>query len=201
MFSRQSAHIWRWGSQPYAPTTLYPQEDSWCSSLLEAESTPRAIVRLEGLGQLKNLMTLSGIEGKYKKLKLFLSLICYALCHEDICGSVGIAPPFLNSVLDGGEYSASRPSLFTPGETDTGTHWIGGWVGPRVGLEAVDKSLVLSGIEPGPPSPYLHRLHLQGTIANYAGTSVNVWGTKSVNLENAVTLIFHITTLLGCAAM
>jgi hypothetical protein len=39
-FSRQSAHRCRWGCQRYAPATLYPQEDSWCSFLLEAESTP-----------------------------------------------------------------------------------------------------------------------------------------------------------------
>jgi hypothetical protein len=39
-FSRQSAHRWWWGCQPYAPVTLYPQEDSWYSFLLEAESTP-----------------------------------------------------------------------------------------------------------------------------------------------------------------
>jgi hypothetical protein len=39
-FSRQSAHRWRWGCQPYAPAYLYPQEDSWYSFLLEAESTP-----------------------------------------------------------------------------------------------------------------------------------------------------------------
>jgi hypothetical protein len=44
------------------PAAFYPQEDSWYSFLLEAESTPRAIVRLEGLSQLKNLMTSSGIE-------------------------------------------------------------------------------------------------------------------------------------------
>jgi hypothetical protein len=41
--------------------SLYPQEGSWYSFLLEAESTPRAIMRLEGLGELKNPMT-SGIE-------------------------------------------------------------------------------------------------------------------------------------------
>jgi hypothetical protein len=40
---------------------LYPQEDFWYSFLLEAESTPGAIVRLEGLGRLKNPVT-SGIE-------------------------------------------------------------------------------------------------------------------------------------------
>jgi hypothetical protein len=27
-FSRQSAHRWRWGRQPYSPAVLYPQEDS-----------------------------------------------------------------------------------------------------------------------------------------------------------------------------
>jgi hypothetical protein len=31
-----------------------PQEDSWYSFLLEAESAPKAIVRLEGSGKLKN---------------------------------------------------------------------------------------------------------------------------------------------------
>jgi hypothetical protein len=41
-----------------------PQEYSWYSFLLEAESTPRVIVRLEGLDQLKNPMTSSGYEPK-----------------------------------------------------------------------------------------------------------------------------------------
>jgi hypothetical protein len=49
-------------SQPYATAALYPQEDSWYSFLLEAESIPRSIVRLEGLGQLKNPMTSPRIE-------------------------------------------------------------------------------------------------------------------------------------------
>jgi hypothetical protein len=39
-----------------------PQEDSWYSFLSEAESTPEAIVRLEGLGELKNPMTSSELE-------------------------------------------------------------------------------------------------------------------------------------------
>jgi hypothetical protein len=38
--SRQSAHRWRWGCQPYAPAAFYQQESSWYSLLLEAESTP-----------------------------------------------------------------------------------------------------------------------------------------------------------------
>jgi hypothetical protein len=43
----------------------------------------------------------------------------------------------LTSALDGGEWSASRPGRFTPRERALGTHWIGGWVGPRAVLGAV----------------------------------------------------------------
>jgi hypothetical protein len=39
-----------------------PQEYFWYSFLLEAESTPGAIVRLEGLGQFKNPVTSLGFE-------------------------------------------------------------------------------------------------------------------------------------------
>jgi hypothetical protein len=46
-------------SQPYVPATLYSQEDSWYSFLLEAEWTPGQW--LKELGELKNPMT-SGIE-------------------------------------------------------------------------------------------------------------------------------------------
>jgi hypothetical protein len=43
----------------------------------------------------------------------------------------------LTSALDGGEWSASRSSRFNPKERATGTHWIGGWMGPRTVLDAV----------------------------------------------------------------
>jgi hypothetical protein len=46
---------------------------------------------------------------------------------------------FFTSELVGGERSASRPGRFTPGERASGTHWIGGWVDPRVGLNDVEK--------------------------------------------------------------
>jgi hypothetical protein len=45
----------------------------------------------------------------------------------------------LTSALDGGEWSASHPGRFTPRERTRGTHWIGGWVGPRAVLDAVVK--------------------------------------------------------------
>jgi hypothetical protein len=46
-------------------------------------------------------------------------------------GNGSIAPPFLTSALDGGEWSASRPCRFTHRERAPRTHWIGGWVGPQ----------------------------------------------------------------------
>jgi hypothetical protein len=48
------------------------------------------------------------------------------------------------SVLDGGEWSASHPGRFTPRERAPGTYWIGGWVGPRAGLDAVVKRKIPS---------------------------------------------------------
>jgi hypothetical protein len=61
---------------------------------------------------------------------------------------------FLTSALAGGEWSASRPCRFTPGERAPSTHWIGGWVGPRAGMDDLEKSkfLTLSGLELRPLS-------------------------------------------------
>jgi hypothetical protein len=46
---------------------------------------------------------------------------------------------FLTSALVRGEWAASRPGRFTPGERAPGTHWIGGWVGSRAGMDDVKK--------------------------------------------------------------
>jgi hypothetical protein len=56
---------------------------------------------------------------------------------------------FLTSALVGVEWTASRPGRFTPWERAPGTHWIGGWVGPRAGLDDVEKRkfLTLAGLE------------------------------------------------------
>jgi hypothetical protein len=45
---------------------------------------------------------------------------------------------FLTSALVGGEWSASRPGRFTPGERAPGTYCMGSWVGLRAGLDAVE---------------------------------------------------------------
>jgi len=49
---------------------------------------------------------------------------------------------FLTPALDGAEWSASRPGDFIRWERAPGTHWIGGWVGPRADLDAVSKSFI-----------------------------------------------------------
>jgi hypothetical protein len=48
------------------------------------------------------------------------------------------SPNILNLVTNGDEWLASRPGCFTPG-----THWIGGWVGPRANLDAVEERKML----------------------------------------------------------
>jgi hypothetical protein len=45
----------------------------------------------------------------------------------------------LSSALDEGEWSVSRPGRFNCMGRAPGTHWIGGWVGPRAVLDAVVK--------------------------------------------------------------
>jgi hypothetical protein len=56
---------------------------------------------------------------------------------------------FLTSALAGGEWSASHPCRFTPGERAPRTHWMGVGVDPRAGLHDVEKKkfLTLLGLE------------------------------------------------------
>jgi hypothetical protein len=46
---------------------------------------------------------------------------------------------FLTLALAGGDWPASRPGRFTPRERAPGTHWIGGWVGPRASLDNMNE--------------------------------------------------------------
>jgi hypothetical protein len=71
------------------------------------------------------------------------------------------------SALDGGEWSASRPGRFTPRERDPGTHWIGGWVGPRAVLDAVVKKIPSPRREPNPRNPIVQPIAPRYTVNNY----------------------------------
>jgi len=51
---------------------------------------------------------------------------------------------FLTSALDGGEWLASRHNSFTLGVRTHVTHWIGGWVGSRTGLDDVARTKIPS---------------------------------------------------------
>jgi hypothetical protein len=75
------------------------------------------------------------------KLSLFFNLAPH---HEGVLGEWRYSSTHsLTLALDGGEWSASRPGLFTPRERASGTHWIG-WVGPRAILDAVVKKKIPS---------------------------------------------------------
>ena len=57
----------------------------------------------------------------------------------------------MTAAVEGGEWSAARPSRTLPRER-LGTHFTGGWVGPRAGLDG-QKISSPPGFDPGPPSP------------------------------------------------
>jgi hypothetical protein len=88
-------------------------------------------------------------------------------------GNGGIAPPFLTSALVGGEWSASRPSRFTPMEIAPlctlymrlgGPQSQSGRYGP------------LPGIESRPSSPSLYRLWYPGCFSSKDYMSLNEFG-------------------------
>jgi hypothetical protein len=69
----------------------------------------------------------------------------YVPRHEGVLGEWRYSSTHtLASALDGGEWSASRSGRFTPRERTHCTHCIGGWVGPRAGLDMVSKRKIPS---------------------------------------------------------
>jgi hypothetical protein len=74
---------------------------------------------------------------KGKFIRIFNYVIKH--CHEGVWGNGGIAPPFLTSALYGCEWSSSHTCPFTSRKEVPGTHWIGSWMGPRTGVDAMEK--------------------------------------------------------------
>jgi hypothetical protein len=96
--------------------------------------------------QNKEMLPMISWKGKGK-----LPVLYSAPCHEDVLGSWRYSSTHsLMSVVDGGEWSGTCPSCFTPRERAPSTHWIGGWMGSRAGLDMVSEknSQPLPGIEP-----------------------------------------------------
>jgi hypothetical protein len=92
------------------------------------------------------LNSVNGSTSLPPEVKVKLSL-CFnwAPHHEGVLGEWRYSSTHsLTSALEWGEWSASRPSRFTPRERAPGTHWIGGWVGPRAVLDAVVKRKIPS---------------------------------------------------------
>jgi hypothetical protein len=59
-----------------------------------------------------------------------------------------------HAFFEGGMWSVSRSGRFTPGERGSGTPWIGGWVGPVAGLDAVnERKIPYSRRESNPDRP------------------------------------------------
>jgi hypothetical protein len=84
---------------------------------------------------------------------MFLCLIKQAPHQEDIW-SRRTAPSFLTLALGRGKWSASCPSHITHRERAPGAHWIGGWMGPSTGLDAVEKRRISCPCwEANPSSP------------------------------------------------
>jgi hypothetical protein len=71
------------------------------------------------------------------------------LLHEVVCGSGCIDPHFLDLSISWRWVVSFTPRPLYPRERAPGTHWIGGWVGPRAGLDDMEKRkfLTLPGLE------------------------------------------------------
>jgi hypothetical protein len=102
-------------------------------------------------------------------LYIYIYIYIYIYC---VCVCIGI--------LGRGEWSSTRPCRFTPGESTQGTHWIVGWVGSRVGLDAMEKrKSCTAGIEPG-PSNRLRSLERIFFLIRMLGGGVQAGSTRHV---------------------
>jgi hypothetical protein len=105
---------------------------------------------------------------------------------------------FLTLALDGGEWSASHPSHFTPRETAPGTHWIGGWVGPRAGLDAVVKRKIPSPCQDSNPNHPAHSSVLYHQAISKQGFKNLTINSKKLNIVNSS---FHIYNSTGVSLL
>jgi hypothetical protein len=87
---------------------------------------------------------------KYCKTKFSLCLTNEVLRNEDVWGSGGIDPRFLDLGTSWRWVVSFTPRPLYPGQSAPGTNWIGGWENPRTGLDIMEKWTFLPppGLEP-----------------------------------------------------
>jgi hypothetical protein len=131
---------WRYGgrcesilySQEYMELTFYsPNTPSWHGAQLKHRNnfTLTFILHINSRGEARGIFHLC--------LKVKVMSLCLTKHHAMKTYWEVEVYAFLTLALDGDEWSASRPGRFTPRERAPGTHWIGGWVGPRAILDRV----------------------------------------------------------------
>ena len=93
------------------------------------------------------------------------------------------------AALEGSEWSAARPGYTLPRERH-GTHFTGGWVGPRAGLDrrkisspprfypapSSPRSVAIPTELPGPPAPHINAWHIP--IAVYTDSTCRWWTVR-----------------------
>jgi hypothetical protein len=87
IFSKKSVQKW-WGCQPYAPAALYRLWRFLVLVSVTSGADLEATIRLEGLGQLKNLMKSSGVEPTtFWLVAQCLNQLCYRV---PVCNNVNV---------------------------------------------------------------------------------------------------------------
>jgi hypothetical protein len=118
---------------------------------------------------------------------------------------------FSTSALDGGKWSASRPGrALALGKRTSGTHYTGGWVGPRAGLDTEARGRMLSPLprieprSPGRParSQTLYWLsypaHLIYLI-HHKNPPLNVWQLKTTHFVQLTVDVLPLCYFSSCS--
>jgi hypothetical protein len=92
---------------------------------------------------------------------------------------------FLASARDGNEWSASRSGCFTHKERDTGTHLKGGQVGPRAGLDVLEKQKFARAGSRDPDRFGCSRVILTTTLFGHSNNHLQVIGLLGMHFTAA----------------